>query len=365
METTTQVGDAPLSVSQAAGVLSNLFKGEKPEEKPEQTKAETPEQPQAEEQNLEAEASETSETESGATEEAQGQEAQESQDDSTVATTETLTSLSDVAKKLGIDESKLYDIMVPVKVDGKDGQATLADAVRRYQLDAHLTHEGMKVADLKKEAQKQLESIETERQQRLGQLEQAAQITHQILLGEYRNINWEELKKTDSIGYLEKKAQFEEYNHSLNQINAAIQAEHQKTQQANQEKLKVYIQEQQQKLVAANPAWKDSAIQKKEYGELIEFLKTEPDLQVSKEELDTITDHRFYLMARDAKKYRELQKKNPRVENKDRKPPVIAKPGNGKPSASAKTVELKKSFAQKRDVRSAGALINSMLKTKR
>jgi hypothetical protein len=360
METTTQVGDAPLSVSSAGALLNTLLKGKDPEEKQEQTTPDNEAPAEGEETNTEASASESSETEAEATEEAEGQEAQESQDDSTNTPTETLTTLSDIGKKLGLDASLLYDIKVPVKVDGKDGEATLADVVRRYQTDAHLTHEGMKLADSKKEVQKQLESIETERNTRLGTLENAAQIVQTILLGESKNINWEQLKKDDPIGYLEKKDQFQGYQHSLAQIDAAIKGERQRDQQVQQEKYKAFIKEQQEKLVNAVPAWRDSAVQKKEYGELLDYLKT--DFGVTKEEIDTIFDHRFYLMAMDSKKYRELQKKNPRVENKDRKPPVIAKSGNGKSSTAAKTVELKKQFTQKRDVKSAGAYLNSLIK---
>lgn len=348
----------PLSVSEAANKLNGLFNPEK-SEKPEPVKAE--QVIKNSEATAEEAVPESSETETEATEEAEGQETNESQDDSNEATAETLTSLSDIAQKLGLDSSLLYDIKIPVKVDGKDGEATLADVIRRYQTDAHLTHEGMKLADSKKEVQKQLESIETERQTRLGHLDQAALVAQQLILGEYKNIDWEKLRAEDPIGYLEKKNQFQEYHQAINQIVAAQQAERQRDQEARLEKLKASIKEQQEKLVAAIPSWKDSSIQKKEYNELLDFLRT--DFGVTKEELNTLLDHRIYVMAAEAKKYRELQKKNPKIENKDRTPPKIAKAGSAKPNhQAAKAAETRKNFMRNKDVKSAGAHINSLFK---
>jgi len=348
---------APMTVSDAAAKLAAL------RAKPKEQEPEAPKE-EAQEQNSEVEAqasAESSETETEVTEEAEGHETEAQTTDAETSEPEMLTALADVAQKLGLDESKLYDIKIKTKVDGVDGEATLAQLVKSYQFEGHLNRKSMELTDLKKEAEKRLESIETERQQRIGTLEQAAQITQHLLLGEYKNVNWEELKRADSIGYLEKKAQFEEYNHSLNQINAAIHAEKQRDQQANHEKLKSFIKEQQDKLVNAIPEWKDQAVQKKEYSELLDFLRNE--FQFSKEEIDTILDHRAYLIARDAKKYRELQKKNPKIENKDRTPPKIVKPGSTKPNPQAvRTAEAHKSFMRNKDVKSAAALLKSLRK---
>lgn len=345
---------APSSVEAAAQKINGLFKAEPEKAKPK------PEVEAEQNSDVEAEASaESSDTDTEGKEE--GQEASETSEDADNSEAETLTTLSAVAQKLGLDESKLYDLKLKTKVDGVDGEATLAQLVKGYQSEGHLTRKSMELSDLKKEAEKRIESIETERQQRIGTLEQAAQVAQRILLGEYNSINWDELRKSDSIGYLEKKNQFEEYNHSLNQINAAIQAERQKDQGVNQEKLKAFVKEQQDKLVNALPEWKEPAVQKKQYSELLDYLRTE--FQVSKEEIDGILDHRFYLMAIESKKYRDLQKKNPRIENKDRTPPKVVKAGSGNiASPAAKTSELKKSFAQRKDVKSAGALINSLIK---
>lgn len=340
---------APGSVAEAAQKINGLF-GEIHEEEKE-PKGETSEE-------VLEEVTEESETES----ESEDEESGESETEAEEEESRPLTTLSEIAESLGVSESDLYDIKLKTKIDGQDGEATLAQLVKSYQLEGHLNRKSMEVSDLKKEIEKERESIEQHKQQKLSELNQAGEIARQLLLGEYQSIDWDKLKKEDSIGYLEKKAQFEEYTQSLNQIYGLIQQENQKVQQQQQEKLKKYIEDQQTKLRNAVPEWKDEKVLKAQYSELINFLRD--DIGVTKDELNTILDHRFYLLARDAKSYRDLQKKNPRIENKDRSAKKVVKAGAQKGQAErqvAQVNDLKKNFSKTKDVRSAGALINAMI----
>lgn len=274
-----------------------------------------------------------------------------------------LTSLSDITEQLGVDEDALMDIKIMTKVDGVEEEATLAQLIKERQLERHVNRKSMELSDQKKEIEKERETIQAERDQKLKEIEHATQIANQLLAGEYQSIDWEKLRKEDSVEYLEKKAQFEEYGQHLSQLSNLIKQEQQKETQAQQEKLKAYVEDQQKKLVNAVPEWKDQNVLKKDYSELVDFLRD--DFGVTKEELNGILDHRFYLMARDAKRYRELQKRNPRAEKRDRKTGKPAKPGARKtPEASRKTEisEHKKRFNKARDVQSAGALINALAK---
>lgn len=341
---------APGSVDEAAQKINGLF-GEIHEEEKE------PEGETSEE--VLEEVTEESETEP------ESEESEESETEAEEEESRPLTTLSEIAESLGVSESDLYDIKLKTKIDGQDGEATLAQLVKSYQLEGHLNRKSMEVSDLKKEIEKERESIEQHKQQKLSELNQAGEIARQLLLGEYQSIDWDKLKKEDSIGYLEKKAQFEEYQQSLNQIYGLIQQENQKVQQQQQEKLKKYIEDQQTKLRNAVPEWKDEKVLKAQYSELINFLRD--DIGVTKDELNTILDHRFYLLARDAKRYRDIQKKNPRVENKDRSAKKVVKAGTqkGQERSVAQIGELKTRFKKSKDVNSAAALINALASKQR
>lgn len=346
---------APGSVDEAAHKLSGLF-GEKPD-KPKKEEKKEPETNSA----PEAEAPEADTQEEEERQEPEGEEEQPEEGEA-----RPLTSLEDIEQALGVDRDALMQISIKTKVDGVEQDATLAQILKGYQLESHVNRKSMEVSDLKKEVEKHKEAFETEKQQRLGQLEQAATVAHELLLGEYKSIDWVKLEKDDPIEYLTKKDQFQKYNGNLNQIFSVIQQDKAKAIEDQQARLKEFVQDQQNKLTAKLPGWADEKVRSKEYGELTSFLKTE--LGVTKEELDTILDHRFYELAYDAKRYRELMKKNPKVENKDRKTPTFVKSGTPKGQAErgiAQVSDLKRNHAKQRDEKSAAALINALAKPRR
>lgn len=347
---------APGTIDDAALKISGLL-GKKPE--PEKTK-EKPEV-KAEDTNSEVLAEATADD----TQEEERQEPEGKEENPEESEVRPLTSLEDVVEILGVDLDALMQIKINTKVDGVDEDATLAQLIKERQLERHVNRKSMEASDLKKEVEKEKEAFQSEKQTQLTQLNQAATIAHQLLLGEYKSIDWDKLKKEDSIGYLEKKAQFEEYNHSLNQIYGVLQQESNKALEAEKAKLKEFVQDQQKQLSAKLPGWTDDKVRAKEYGELVGFLKSE--FQVTKEELDGILDHRFYELAYDAKRYRELMKKNPKVENKDRTPQKFVKAGTqkGQERGIAQISDLKRNHGKQKGLDSAAALINALAKPKR
>lgn len=349
---------APGTIDEAAQKLSGLF-GEKPNKPKKEEKEES-------DTNSETEVEATTETADNDTQEEGRQEPEGGEENAEESEVRPLTSLEDVVESLGVDLDALMQIKIKTKVDGVDEDATLAQLIKERQLERHVNRKSMEVSDLKKEVEKQKEAFESEKQTQLSQLNQAATIAHDLLLGEYKSIDWAKLEKDDPIEYLTKKDQFQKYNASLNQIYGAIQQENNKALETQKAKLKDYVQEQQQKLSTAIPGWTDDKVRAKEYPELVNFLKSE--LQVTKEELDGILDHRFYLIAHDAKRYRELQKKNPKVENKDRTAKIFVKAGTQKGQGERKVAQvsdLKRNHGKQKSLESAGALINALARPKR
>jgi hypothetical protein len=345
---------APGTIDEAAQKLSGLF-GAKPDKpkKEEKEEPETDSEPAAE---AEAETQEEEERQ-----EPEGKEEEQPNEDEA----RPLTSLEDIEQALGVDRDALMQISIKTKVDGVEQDATLAQILKGYQLESHVNRKSMEVSDLKKEVEKHKETFETEKQQKLSQLEQAATVAHELLLGEFKAIDWAKLEKDDPIEYLTKKDQFQKYNGNLNQIFSVIQQDKARAVEAQQSKLKEYVKDQQNKLSAKLPGWTDEKVRSKEYAELTGFLKTE--LGVTKEELDTILDHRFYELAYDARRYRELMKKNPKVENKDRKTPTFVKAGapKGEQRGVAQVSDLKRNHGKQKSLDSAANLINALAKPKR
>lgn len=344
---------SPTSVDSAAQKLNGIF-GEETEDTHEETNEEEREETQEEESSEVLEGSEE-EPETEDKDDSESEEEDDEQDEP-----QPLTSLQELAKRLDVDESSLYDIKLPTKVDGEEGEATLAQLIKSYQLEGHLNRKSMELSDSKKELEKQQAQLEQERHQKLQEIQQAAQLAQKLIYGDWQSVNWEELKQKDPEKYLLKKAEFQEYQQSLGYLNQMTQAERQKAYQDAKQQFDEVVKTEQNKLLEAIPEWNNKDALKKEYSELVDFMKS--DLGVTDEELSRMVDHRYYLMARDAKRYRDLQKRSPK-DKKDRKPVKTAKAGNrGDQKQAVESNNLRKQFSKRKDVNSAAALINAMAK---
>lgn len=348
---------APTSVEHAAQTINGLFTREEVEPPPKK-KEETPEAG-GEDHEEESEDSTEDSTEDQEASEEDTEEEGEEQD------AQPLTTLSELADRLGVDESSLYDLKLPTKIDGEEGQATLSQLVKSFQLEGHLNRENMKVAESRKELESQREKLEKERNEKLQELQQSLQVASQILYGDWSRVNWDQLKQEDPVEYLQKKEEFAEYQQALGQVNQSLQQEYQKYQEAQKEAMQNHVKEQQKKLLDAIPEWNNKDTLKKEYGQLVSFLQD--DLGVTKEELDSLTDHRFYLLARDAMRYRNLKKADPRKTHRANKPTPTVKAGsnNSQQKQAVQMQGLHKNLRKKKDVKSAAALINEMYKNKK
>lgn len=340
---------SPTSIDSAAQKLNGLF-GEE-EEREEDVQEES-----SEEETQEVEESPEEQEEEGEEESPGDDEAEEPEDDEP----QPLTSLQDLANRLDVDESSLYDIKLPTKIDGEEGEATLAQLIKSYQLEGSINRKSMELSDSRKELEKQQAKFQEERQKKLQEVEHAANVANQLLYAEWNQVDWNDLRANDPDTYYRKKAEFEEYQQALGQISQATQAERQKAYEEAQKKLEQFIESEQKKLIEAIPEWSNKDTLKKEYSDLINFLRQ--DFNIQDEELNRMLDHRLYLMARDAKRYRDLQK-NPPKDKKDRTPVKTAKAGKrGDHKKSLETNNLRKQFSKRKDVNSAAALISAMAK---
>ena len=122
------------------------------------------------------------------------------------------------------------------------------------------------------------------------------------------------LLDTDPVEYLKQKAEYDKAQNAISTLTAQENAKHQ-----------AYVKEQTRKLMEANPEWSDPAVYSKEMGNIVNYLKS---TGASEKEIADIADHRIFLMARDAAKYRALQEQKAEVTKKIHKTPVkVERPG--------------------------------------
>ena len=330
----TQTGDA-LTVDQAAQVFKGLLgakeppkTGESKEVKPE-TKAEATEVKKPEEDVQKAEEQDAEAEKEGAEKSESEKEDKGEQTDAEIQ----LESLEELAEATGLPLEKILSLKARTKVDGIENAVSLAEIVKGYQLDGHLTRKSQELADKLKAADVEREKITTELNSRLMEANQLIGHFEQQFMAEYNAINWNELRQADPAEFAAKK---QEYNDRWNQLQSYrqqvisnAQKVQQETQQKAQDKLQDYLKTEEEKLYSKFPDWKDpekAKVGKKEVSEYLMNYGFKP------EEVSQIYDHRQVDIIRKAMLYDKQSTKTDIAKKK-----VVVLPKILKPSSSQKT----------------------------
>lgn len=179
-------------------------------------------------------------------------------------------------------------------------------------------------------------------------------------LQQYANTNWMQLAQTDPIAYTTERAKFDQLREGMNQ---AMFARNQVTDAVT--KIESHISQaelaaQFSKVFETAPELRDPKRYASEVGRIKESLTA---YGISSQEMDGLTDHRFFAIARDAARYRQaLQAKAQR--DKGESPSL--RPGPAAPRANAETrkQELTKALHQAKTPERKKAAFDALLAAK-
>jgi hypothetical protein len=243
-------------------------------------------------------------------------------DEQTEASYETVTEL---AEALGWDLEKVLELEAPTKVDGKEGKARLRDLIKSYQLEGHLNQKLMTHAEEKRAYETERQTFLQQSQQKMMQLDAAAQVASKFLRGEFDSINWQQLSEQNPEEFNRQYVLFQQRQAKLNDIANHIGQERQQAQQQADAQQQAYLHEQMKLLEARVPEWASEPARKKSLGEMGPVFKEA--YGISTEELGGVADHRMLLVARDAWQWQKLQKSKPTTLQKVKAAPKLLKPG--------------------------------------
>lgn len=292
--TTEPSNSGPLTVDNAVGALSSLFGGD-------QGQAESAEHVEKEQETPEAAAERIVAEEAGANQDADAQG--ESNGDATA------------------------DEPVTVLVDGKPVQLTkeqIAEAHKGYLRQQDYTRKTMEAAEVRKAAEAETQKARAEREQYAQNLNRLA-LTHEALLQQRDAVLTDDLLHNDPVEYLAKSREFERKATEYQQIQAELQRVNQLTQQEQEQARQAYRTEQQEKLLAKLPEWRDVEKARAEAPKIKEYLVGQ---EFDPGEIENINDHRMILMARKAMQYDALMTRAKETAQKVAKaPPKVEAPG--------------------------------------
>lgn len=260
MDTPAQEPGAPLDEYQAAALLSSTFdEPKKQEEQPVDTEIETQPEPKAE-------------------------EAEQSVD------------------------AEPADDTVEVEVDGKPVKLTkaeLAEAVKGQMRQSDYTKKTMELAEQRKATAAEAEQHRAERTQYKQNL-QLLQAQAYAGLQEQQKIDWDALKASDPVEFVNQVRIAQERQAALANSQAELQRVAQAEQAEAQETKRQNLAREQQDLLAKLPEWKDEGKAKAEQAAIAKYLV---DFGYSKEDVDAVADHRAVILARKAMLYDQMLSK--------------------------------------------------------
>ena len=303
----------PTNVIEAGNIIKGLMTGEKSEEVTpvEEAVAEST-QEQTEEAEVANSSDETvnpSDVPYMATEEEQSLETSESED---------------------IQENSEEPIYT-VTIDGTNFEVTQDELIQGYQRNADYTRKTQELAAEKQQSSDFVERSKKDVEAKLAKLDQLNQAASAQLQQEYAQVDFEKLYDEDPV----EAARME---HKMRKKNEQLQQVQQQTQQLQMEEFNKYLQEQQKQLNVKVPEINHPERGPQFKKQMRDYLS---NMGFDNKEIDSVYDHRYVMLVKDAMSYRNLQKAKPQIKKKAVNAPKVVKGGVSK-SKGQQEAEVKR-----------------------
>lgn len=193
-----------------------------------------------------------------------------------------------------------------VKVSGEEAEVTLDELQSGYQREQDYRQKTMALAEQRKEVEAKEAAIAT----KLQELES-------FIEAQDKAIDWDELRDIDPSEYLKQKDLQEKRT-------KAAETARKEQEKAQQERMKSVIDQESKALFEKmGPKWEGE----KRKADIEAAASYFSEIGVSEQEQQSIVDHRMYLMAMDAAKYRKLMQNKDKVSKQVKSAPKSVKPG--------------------------------------
>jgi hypothetical protein len=213
------------------------------------------------------------------------------------------------------DETETADVeepqMVTIKIDGKTETVPLEEALSGYQRHRDYSRKTADLANVRREVEQQAETVKQERQTYATML---VALRDQLQSTQPQEPNWDEVYKTDPIGYARQRDEWRDKQDKIAAANFELQRVQSLQQKDNAETLAKMVQDGRAKMLDENPSWKDHKVWEADRSAIVEYALK---VGYSREEIAQAYDPRAVLAMHKARLYDELMAKKPQ--------PVLAK----------------------------------------
>lgn len=233
-----------------------------------------------------------------------------------------------------------------VKVDGEDGEATIDELIKSYQLEKTAQKRLQEAAEQRKVVEAEKASTEEARKQ----YEQALEVMSQQLQQATQpkdDTYWNNLYENDPLEYVRQRDQ----ERDAQARQQAVQSEQLRMRQ-------IKIAEEQKKLLELVPEWRDPEVETREKAAIAAYAQTKG---WTTEELGNAIDSRYVDLMRKAYLYDNLQSQKPMAKKKVKTAPKMVKSGQPKMKGDSATERKRKAFDKLKKTNSRDAAVEFLL----
>ena len=330
-EVTAEIGAPQGSISEATDRLKALRQPEVSEHENEtQTEAETEETAEVE-QEIEQEQEQEQETKQEVEQEVEQQASQDTGEEINLDAEQFAHLLR--LENDNITVSDDGDIKFKVKVDGAQSEATIENLIKSYQNEASQNNKNMQIVELKKQQEQILEQSSNYAEQQAQYVALMLESVNNSFLNDVSQANLDQLRIDDPAEYSAKQIEFSQRKQQIQDMaNQSLNILNNQKQETETEKQRLYNERLPVEAQAMRDYFKPLKI------EVNEKLQTDitsylSDQSFNNDEIDSLVDHRYLIMAYKASQY-DKGLKNVAKKLKSKKLPKVLKSGQ-KPSAQA------------------------------
>ena len=223
-----------------------------------------------------------------------------------------------------------------VTVDGTDLSVNLEELIQGYQRNADYTRKTQELAQERNQSSEFVERSKKDVEAKLQKLDQLNNATQAQLQQEYAEVDFEKLYDEDPV----EAARLE---HKMRRKHEQLAQVQQQTQELQSQEFNKYLGEQQKLLSQKIPEFMDEQKGPRFKQQMRDYLG---NIGFNDTEINSVYDHRYVMLVKDAMSYRNLQKAKPQIKKKVANAPKVVKGGvaksKGQADAEAKRQQLSK-----------------------
>ena len=204
-------------------------------------------------------------------------------DDSNEQETDDDDGLAALAAELGLDADKLTlsedgDILVNLRVNGKDQQIDLKEAISQTQFSKANDEKARTLAEEKKTFESERTQVAQAYADQLQQIRGLGEMLQAKLMQDFQGVDWDRLRQTDPAEWTAKQREFEIRNQELQQagqmLGQQMRAEQEQYSHQEAQERSAVLSSERERMIENNPSWRDKERMSKDLSEIVEYARS-------------------------------------------------------------------------------------------